>query len=979
MKQKQLHNKINRLPLYLALVACLSTPAAFAQSSNDTDADGQPTTEKDADKAASENDIQLAPLTVTGSLIKRKEYESTSPVQIITADTSVQVGQVEAAEFLQTSSVAAGSTQINNQFSGFVIEGGTGVQTVSLRGLGAQRSLVLLNGNRAGPAGTRGQVAAFDLNVIPTAIIQRVELLKDGSSSIYGSDAVAGVANIITRTNIDSPEFYVTARPTFDGGGETWQLSGATGWNFDNGSITLSAEWFKREPLQIQDRDFFRCPQDLFWNADGERIDREDHSVIGGTALGGCNNLYANTVIDALYGDRYIPSPDGVTIGLIPGYRPRNNGTYAGGGQAYYEDVLNFPFYGDTYVSNALERFSGYLTTDFRFGDVNWSNELLVNRRENSSHRYRQFFPVVGGATSPFASYRYANSPDYVAPVPSGIAQPVIPFRSDGEEKVDYFYFSSTLEGVFSFTDTWSWRGNLSHSRSDGDYSGLGIVASRSGDVRFDDNAPVIDYFDPAVLNGERMDELQAQIGAWHTGNTVYTQTTLNAVATGDLFELPAGAAAMAIGVENRRFSIDDQPSDLSRNGDLWGQSSAQVTKGDDRVNEIFAELEVPLIAGKTGFEELKVNLSGRAFHYDSVEDNDAVWKAGLSWQIIPSLRIRASKGTSYRAPGLYELYLGNQTGFLSQLSIDPCIQWGESTNSNLRANCAAAGIPDDYAGGASSATIVSGGGAGVLKPETSDAKTVGIVFTPGFADFSVAFDYWSYEIRDQIAQLGGGAILGGCYGSPNYPNAYCDLFDRNPGSHPTDPFMITQVRDFYLNVNKQKTRGYDMLFRWEGDFSFGGLEVEGNFTYVTEDFSQLFNPEQASGFDSNDFNGSISRPKLVGNIRTAWNRGDWTWTWFMDYVRGTNDLDLKPNTTYFGYPGAVRDIKSEHRLYHAVSALYEQDKWSLLVGVRNLFDRDPPVVSSGVASRYGNVPAFATQYDWLGRTGFVQFRYKFK
>ena len=976
MKQNQIKNKINHLPLYVALVACLGVPAAFAQSNDDDATEAAAQTD---DEAKKENDIELAPLTVTGSLLKRKEYESTSPVQVITADTNVEVGQVEAAEFLQTSSVAAGSTQINNQFSGFVIEGGTGVQTVSLRGLGAQRSLVLLNGNRAGPAGTRGQVAAFDLNVIPTAIIQRIEVLKDGSSSIYGSDAVAGVANVITRTSIDSPEVIVSARPTFDGGGETYSISGATGWNFDNGSITLSAEWFKREPLQIQDRDYFGCPQDLFTDADGNSIDREDRSVLAGTSLAGCNNLYANTVIDALYGDRYIPSPDGVTIGMIPGYRPRANGTYAGGGQAFYEDVLNFPFYGDQYVSNELERFSGYLTTDFRFGDINWSGELLVNQRENSSHRYRQFFPIVGGATSPYASYRYANSPDYVAPVPSGIAQPIIPFRSDGNEKVKYFYVSNTLEGVFSFTDTWSWRANLSHSRSDGDYSSLGIIASQSGDVRFDDNAPVIDYFDPAVLNGERMDELQAQIGAWHTGNTLYKQTTFNGVATGDLFELPAGAAALAIGVENRRFSIDDQPSDLSRNGDLWGQSSAQVTKGSDKVNEIFAELEVPLIAGKTGFEELKINLSGRAFHYDSVEDNDSVWKAGLSWQIIPSLRIRATQGTSYRAPGLYELYLGNQTGFLSQLSIDPCIQWGESTNTHLRNNCAAAGIPDDYAGSASSATIVSGGGAGVLKPETSEAKTVGIVFTPGFADFSLAFDYWSYEISNQIAQLGGAAILGGCYGSPIYPNAYCDLFDRNPGNHPTAAYSITQVRDFYLNVNKQKTRGYDMLFRWDHDFSFGGIQVEGNFTYVMEDFEQLFNPEQASGFDSNDFNGSISRPKVVGNVRTAWERGDWTWTWFMDYVQGTNSLTLSPETSYFGYTGALRDIKAEHRIYHTLSAHYEQDKWSVLVGIRNLFDKEPPVVSSGVASRYGNIPAFATQYDWLGRTGYVQFRYKFK
>ncbi|WP_330970691.1 TonB-dependent receptor, partial [Lysobacter sp. A3-1-A15] len=127
------------------------------------------------------------------------------------------------------------------------------------------------------------------------------------------------------------------------------------------------------------------------------------------------------------------------------------------------------------------------------------------------------------------------------------------------------------------------------------------------------------------------------------------------------------------------------------------------------------------------------------------IEGSDSIWKFGMSWQMTPSLRVRGTRGTSFRAPGLYELYLGNQTGFVSQLAIDPCIDWGQRDNEFLRANCAAAGIPADFAGGSSSATIVSGGGAGVLRPESSLAETVGVVFTPEFADFSVALDYWSY------------------------------------------------------------------------------------------------------------------------------------------------------------------------------------------------------------------------------------------
>jgi iron complex outermembrane recepter protein len=962
---------LRRLPLALAVVASLYGTSVLAQ---------EPAPDTQEEQAAQEEDedvVQLETVTVTGSLLRRQEYDTISPVQIVTTDASVDAGLVETAEFLQQATVAAGSLQINNQFSGFVVEGGTGVQTLSLRGLGAQRTLVLLNGQRPGPAGTRGQVAAFDLNVLPSSILQRAEILKDGASSIYGSDAVAGVVNLITRRDIDRPEITFSTRVPFESGGEVYTLAGATGWDIgDSGKLTLAAEYFLHQPLRVEDRDYFGCPEDLITDFQGNRIDRQDRSILAGTPLAGCNNLYANTVIDAVFGTRYIPSPDGTTIGLIPGYRPRVNPTYAGGGQAYYEDVLNFDFYGSTQLIDRQERASIFAGSDFSFGDVTWSNQFLYNNRKTNTHRYRQFFPLTGGATAIFPVYRYANDPDYVSPVPSGIAQPVMPFPSDQEVEVDYYYFGTGLDGYLG--DNWAWQANASYTYADGRYSSLGIVASRSGDVLYSDDAPTLDYFDPAFLSGARMNDLVAEIGEWNTGNTVYDQFVFTGIVTGDLFELPAGSLAAAFGAEYRKFSIDDQPSDLSRNGDLWGQSSAQVTKGDDAVKELFAEFEVPLLRDKPGFQSLTLNVSGRIFDYDSVDGTDSVWKAGLGWQVNPGLMFRATKGTSYRAPGLFELYLGDQTAFAGQLGIDPCINWGEKTNDFIRTNCAAAGIPDNYGGAASSATIVSGGGAGILEPETSNAFTAGIVLTPSGLPFSVALDYFSIEVNDQIDQLGAGAILGGCYGAPVYPNNFCNLFDRNPGSHPTEPFKITEVRDQYININRQQTDGFDLLFRYDDKLPFGNVVVEGQFTYTLEDVVELFDSAQAGGFASSDLVGSIGRPQLVGNIRTAFNRGDWTYTWNMQYIDGTKNLNLNPAHTYFGFANARRDIWAESRLYHSASVRYEQPTWSVVLGVRNILGEDPPFVSSGVATRYGNVPAFATQYDWYGRSAFANFHYKF-
>ena len=180
---------------------------------------------------------------------------------------------------------------------------------------------------------------------------------------------------------------------------------------------------------------------------------------------------------------------------------------------------------------------------------------------------------------------------------------------------------------------------------------------------------------------------------------------------------------------------------------------------------------------------------------------SDSVWKAGINWQIIPSVRVRGTQGTSYRAPALYELYLGNQTGFLPQTSIDPCINWGNSSNPNIQTNCAAAGIPANYTGLGSSATIVSAGGIGLLDAETSTAKTLGLIWTPDFLDLSIAIDYFDIEINNAVTQLGAGTIMGGCYGSPVYPNVFCSLFTRTPSNAAINPNSVITVNDNYLNA----------------------------------------------------------------------------------------------------------------------------------------------------------------------------------
>jgi len=939
-----------------ALAMFIATPV-LAQ-----DATPAPTqTEAPAEEDGKDDAQTLDTVKVTGSLISRQGFDTINPVQIITADTSRTTGQLDTTSILQTSNVAAGSTQISNQFSGFVVEGGNGVQTLSLRGLGANRTLILLDGRRPGPAGTRGQVGAFDLNVIPSVLLQRVELLKDGAGSIYGSDAVAGVVNLITRKSVDRTEISVETDLPQEDGGATWSVSGITGFNFSNGSVVAAFQHYDQQSLKLGDRDFFECSQDLVRDANGNLIDRQDRSVLAGTDLAGCNNLYHNTVIAGTR--RWVPSPDGVTVGPIPGYRPRANRNASGGNPAFYEDVLNADFVKGTDIFASQERTSLFAAADFSFGEIDWNGQFLYTNRKTESRRYRQFFPVISGA-----------------PFGTAFAQPILPFRSNQDIDVDYYYLASTFSGGFGSESSWGWRFDTTYSLSDGDYSVLSIDANRTGDLSVDTDGggTPVNYLDPRYLSGQAIDGLEAAIGVTHTGNTEYTQFVAQAVINGELFELPGGTAAAAFGAEFRRISIDDNPSDIERRGGLWGQSSATGTEGKDYVNEIFGELELPVLSGLPAIEQLTFNASARLFKYDTVADSDYVWKVGMGWQIIPQLRLRATNGTSYRAPGLYELFLGDQTGFLGQLAIDPCIAGPvRENNPTIDRNCTAAGIPADYAGGASSATIISGGGLGVLKPETSKSFTTGLVFTPGFANLSASLDYFRIQVNDQIGQLGGGSIVGSCYALTVFPNQFCNLFTRADAGA-LEPFAILEVRDSYININKQLVRGYDLNVTWEGDFSFGKLAVESQFTKTIEDVELLFDSAEAGGFSTDDLNGIISRPKLVGSIRTAYTRGDFTYTWGMRYVDETENFEFVTPAAYFGTPNPQYDNVAESRLYHSLSVLYRSTDWDLLVGVDNVFDRDPPKASTSTATRFGNTPAFATQYDWFGRSLFARFNYRF-
>src|SRR5687767_3811106 len=246
-------------------------------------------------------------ITITGSRILRDTFNSASPVQVITRDETLMAGFDSTTAALQSAGVTAGSGQINNAFGGFVTDGGPGANTIGLRGLGATRTLVLLNGRRVSPAGTRGAVGTADVNVLPSSVIDRIEILKDGASSIYGSDAVAGVINIITRKNIQGVTFEGQYNHPEDGGGETRRASITAGWTGDRGFLSGSLELYDRNSIRLGQRDWARCQTDYRRTVSSSGVLGEWGSLDPIDPLTGRSKCY--TITDQ--------GSDGVTINTI--------------------------------------------------------------------------------------------------------------------------------------------------------------------------------------------------------------------------------------------------------------------------------------------------------------------------------------------------------------------------------------------------------------------------------------------------------------------------------------------------------------------------------------------------------------------------------------------------------------------------------------------------------------------------------------
>jgi len=979
--------------------------------------------DQDEDLLAEEDSIEE--VIVTGSRIRKNVFTSSTPMDVIDVGEASIAGIANVGELLQTNTVAMGSPQVTAATSfQFVQNGGLGASTISLRGLGANRTLVLLNGRRAGPAGIKGATSSFDLNVLPLATIERVEILKDGASSIYGSDAVAGVVNIITKKG-DGATFDAFLSVPSESGGEESRITASWGKSFERGNFRVTADYNKREELRRGDRDYFTCGnQFIFDQETGERADIIDPR----DGKRACEDITWGHVWIYDYSDpSNVPqsasllsqfSYDDENLSqFIPGYAPPTTpgqltsppGFFPVGYDPLTDGITNdnHPFQDKQALNpqSKITTFYGegeYFLTD----NLTVYSEVLLNRRTTNADSYQQVWSylysgnfdfdslgtgVPGGGSSLSAAAGWFGEQWYS---PTAITD-----RADSSAEVDYQRFVLGLRG--SLTENWDWDLAWQFSDSDASYTDDRIFA----DAIFDNNfatgscvgtvssvrgVPCVDipWFDPEFLRGNASQEVTDFLYGTETGTTTYQQWSVDGFITGEAFELPAGTVGLAVGFHYREDEINDTPGAITLDpvtgeSNSWLGDSAGITAGDDSTTALFAEVDIPLITDKPGFENLTLNASARYTDVDSFGD-DTTWKIGLNWQVAPTFRARANWGTSFRTPALFELYLANQTSFISQRS-DPCIRYQENfdegaISNTVYQNCLAdpRDLPPDYTGGTITPKVLTGGGLGVLKAETSDSKTFGIVWQPEFADLSLSIDYFDIEVKDEVDQLGGSRIVSTCYNSLfgfGFDNTepLCELFDRTNVNQGID-----NIRDSFINIASQRNRGYDLQARYGLDVPWGALRFDVDVTRQVEDRQALFEDT------AEDFNGLVGDPKWVAQTRITFEREAWTFFWGGNYIGTTSSAERFGGDTVF-YRGVEYDAKlgTDALWYHQFSASYSMDNGlRILGGVANAFDQKPPqltrVQTGGEYSMVGN-SLLASQYDPLGRRFFMNLTMTFE
>ena len=905
---------------------------------------------------------------VTGSRIRKAELETAVPVQVLTREDIDRSGFTSVADIVQnlTASGAALNTKFNSSGNfGFPPDGGgvgAGAATVDLRHLGAKRVLVLVDGIRwVNESSASGVGSAVDLNTIPLALIDRIEVLEDGASSIYGSDAIAGVVNIITKRDAEGGTLDLHYGEYDDLGGATWGADLGWGGSSERAQWFFGASYYKQR--EIASSKFANASEPVPGTglANGSSATPQGRFVFQDPNTGESFNLTPN---------------DGATS---PFYDPAQTGCTRTDDFHCFGTADRYNFAPNNLLLTPSERKSVFGQVRFEFTpQVSGYARVLYNERTSANQAAPEpiFLGTDAGVYNPYAESTLTIS----------ALNPFNPFGFDlttegdnpnlfllarrpveggprrYQQDVKTWYAAGGFEGTFGVgVRTWNWDVNLVRSQSRAEQTNTGSYNIRRINEALGDPAacaaiagctPLDLFGGPGTITPQMLAFIQPVVRD-ESSNTL---TLASANVTGDLFEMWAGPLAFAAGVEYRKYEGSYTPDPITVAGEYNGVPSG-ITRGDYDVNEAYAEFSVPLMRDTVFGETLDLSIAGRYSDY-STFGGETTGKVGLRWQPVDELLFRMSYAEGFRAPSIGELY-GTLSRFDATL-VDPC-----SGAAVVSPACAADGVPAGYEQTNSQISVVTSGNAD-LEPERSRSLMVGSVWSPSFADevwwsdrVDLGVTFYRHHIDDAIQAPDAQAILERCIATRD-PFS-CASYERS------DRGQIIRFDDILANLGTIKTDGWDFTAAWTlPERDWGRLRFDAKTTWVTR--YELANETgelepRRPGVEVN--NSAI--PEWSGTLVTDWTRGPWSLAWTVRYIDSLVESCGGAN----GFPicdDSDNDLNGlGSTTYHDLQLSWRNTAWlkgtRLALGVNNVTGKEPPVCLSCSLNGYD-----ASTYDLPGR-----------
>lgn len=923
--------------------------------------------------AQEEGAEDLEEITVTGSRIRRKDFVSNAPVA------TVGVEQIELTNTINTESLLNTLPQTVPGLDRTSNNPGNGTATVDLRGLGTNRTLVLINGARVVPTTGGGTV---DINNIPSSLIEQIEVLTGGASAVYGSDAVAGVVNFILKDDFEGVAFNAGYEITEEGDAGLMSADITIGANLydGRGNVALNFGVTDRDDLFQRDRDFAFFAQFDDTDANGNPI----------LIDGGSSGIPATSIFAAGFADTGFSSNTGVTFNQDGSVRPFNLGSGGGDNDFYNYAPVNYIQLPQTrYQATALGHF-----------DIDDRTTVYGSAMFTSSKVPQQLAPTPIFQTSQFT---LDGSPFFPAATQQILSDAIgdgVDTDGDGIDDTATAFVRRRLEEVGPRIDesssaAYQMQVGLRHDINDtwtvdgyAQYGNVNFDTQQSGNVsrlRFDQALLLnADGTGCSVSSSNGATNSCAPLNIFGEGNispaaAQFLRTAVAASADyeqvvgalnisgdlGDLFELPGGAVGVAFGYEHREDDFAFRPSQDLATGNIAGFNGSPATSGGQSVDEFYAELYLPILAGESFAELLDLELAFRTSDYDTVGSVDAYKIAG-SWAPNDQFRIRGGFNRAVRAPNIGELFQPQAEGFPG--ATDPCSAEAADQSAAVAAICTATGVPSNVVFSPAlnlPAGQVRGifGGNPNLFEETADTFTAGVVLTPSFVEgLQLSIDYFDIEIEDAIAAFGGGAsnVLNTCY-DPADPTGgagsdFCNVINRRSDG------TIQNVNVLSQNVAVTTLTGVDVVGSYDTELWGGDFRINYVGTYTTEsDFLPFTGAniiECAGNF------GTICGeplPDYKHRMTFNWARDDYTIQLSWRQVGSVDDDD--DDTLYF-----VETIDNE--AYFDLSGVYQfNDNYKVTVGVDNVFDTSPPILGDN-QEQANTWPA---TYDVFGRTWFVR------